>query len=55
MNVDADLYKSCAEVLALCQEDKDDLDALLDAETGFAPRMRALCLEQCVFCWCIPF
>jgi len=41
-------YTSCADVLALCQAEKDNLEALLDAQTGFAPRLRQLC-EQRVF------
>src|SRR6267142_1322536 len=41
-------YTSCADVLALCQAEKDNLEALLDAQTGFAPRLRQLCEQQCV-------
>ena len=41
-------YTSCAEVLALCQAEKDNLEALLDPQTGFAPRLRQLCEQQCV-------
>ena len=37
------LYSSFAEVLSACQSFKDDLAAILDPETGFAPRMRQLC------------
>ncbi|EDQ98148.1 uncharacterized protein LACBIDRAFT_309794 [Laccaria bicolor S238N-H82] len=40
------LYGSCAEVLSLCQSMKDDLAAILDPETGFAPRLRQLCRDQ---------
>ncbi|RDB21680.1 hypothetical protein Hypma_011219 [Hypsizygus marmoreus] len=40
------LYVSCAEVLSLCQSMKDDLAALLDPETGFAPRLRQICRDQ---------
>ncbi|KZP13590.1 hypothetical protein FIBSPDRAFT_797582 [Athelia psychrophila] len=40
------LYASCAEVLSLCQSMKDDLAALLDPETGFAPRLRQICRDQ---------
>ncbi|KAF9488030.1 nuclear pore protein 84/107 [Pleurotus eryngii] len=40
------LYASCAEVLSLCQTLKDDLPAILDPETGFAPRLRRVCHEQ---------
>jgi nuclear pore complex protein Nup107 len=43
-----ELHASCAEVLAWCQANKDDLAKVLDPETGFAPRMRELCLDQCV-------
>ena len=43
-------YTSCAEVLALCQAEKDNLEALLDPQTGFAPRLRQLCEQQCVLC-----
>ena len=41
-------YTSCADVLALCQAEKDNLEALLDPQTGFAPRLRQLCEQQCV-------
>ncbi|GLB38465.1 putative nuclear pore protein 84 / 107 [Lyophyllum shimeji] len=40
------LYVSCAEVLSLCQSKKDDLAALLDPETGFAPQLRKICQQQ---------
>ncbi|KAE9401605.1 hypothetical protein BT96DRAFT_1018085 [Gymnopus androsaceus JB14] len=40
------LYGSCAEALSLAQSMKDDLAALLDPETGFAPRFRQLCRDQ---------
>ncbi|KAF9071055.1 nuclear pore protein 84/107 [Rhodocollybia butyracea] len=40
------LYAQCAEVLALAQSMKDDLAALLDPETGFAPKFRQLCRDQ---------
>ncbi|TFK38561.1 nuclear pore protein 84/107 [Crucibulum laeve] len=40
------LYVACAEVLSLCRSKKDDLDALLDPQTGFAPRIRQICEEQ---------
>ncbi|KAF6745641.1 nuclear pore complex protein [Ephemerocybe angulata] len=43
---DKELFASFAEVLALSQAMKDDLPALLDPETGFAPRMRQLCMEH---------
>ncbi|KAH9976532.1 nuclear pore protein 84/107 [Russula compacta] len=39
-------YTSCADVLALCQAQKDNLEALLDPQTGFAPRLRQLCEQQ---------
>ena len=42
------LYSSCAQVLSLCQAAKDDLAALLDPNTGFAPRLRQLCHDQWV-------
>lgn len=41
-------YTSCADVLALFQAQKDDLEALLDPQAGFAPRLRQLCEQQCV-------
>jgi nuclear pore complex protein Nup107 len=41
-------YTSCADVLALFQAQKDNLEALLDPQTGFAPRLRQLCEQQCV-------
>lgn len=40
------LYVACADVLSLCQSMKDDLAALLDPETGFAPRLKQLCHDQ---------
>ncbi len=40
------LYSACAEVLSLAQARKDDLAALLDPETGFAPKLRQICQEQ---------
>ncbi|EPQ52913.1 hypothetical protein GLOTRDRAFT_78934 [Gloeophyllum trabeum ATCC 11539] len=40
------LYKQCADVLSLCQKMKDDLAALLDPESGFAPRLRELCQRR---------
>ncbi|KAI9454791.1 nuclear pore protein 84/107 [Boletus coccyginus] len=40
------LYASCAQVLTLCQGIKDDLPALLDPVSGFAPRLRQLCRDQ---------
>jgi nuclear pore complex protein Nup107 len=48
-----ELHASCAEVVAWGQARKHDLGQLLDPENGFAPRMRALCLEQCVRCRCV--
>jgi hypothetical protein len=55
-------YTSCADVLALFQAQKDNLEALLDPQTGFAPRLRQLCEQQCVlhnpdskFFWLIHF
>ncbi|KAH9075675.1 107-domain-containing protein [Lactarius deliciosus] len=39
-------YTSCADILALCQAQKDNLEALLDPQTGFAPRLRHLCEQQ---------
>ncbi|CAA7264467.1 unnamed protein product [Cyclocybe aegerita] len=40
------LYSSFAEVLSVCQSIKEDLAAVLDPETGYAPRMRQICCEQ---------
>jgi nuclear pore complex protein Nup107 len=37
------LYSSCAEVLSVSQTVKDDLVAILDPDTGYAPRMRQIC------------
>lgn len=42
------LYASCAEVLSVCQANKDDLEALLHPESGFAPRLREICEQQYV-------
>lgn len=42
------LYASCAQVLSLCQANKDDLETLLHPETGFAPRLREICNQQYV-------
>ncbi|OJT05441.1 Nucleoporin nup107 [Trametes pubescens] len=40
------LYASCAKVLSVCQANKDDLEALLHPESGFAPRLREICEQQ---------
>ncbi|KAH7906565.1 nuclear pore protein 84/107 [Hygrophoropsis aurantiaca] len=40
------LYSSCAEVLSVCQAQKDDLFVLLDPVAGFAPRLRQICRDQ---------
>lgn len=40
------LYASCAEVLSLAQSQKDDLTALLDPQTGFAPKLRQICRDR---------
>lgn len=40
------LYHAFAEVLSVSQESKDDLDALLDKEDGFAPRLRQICQDE---------
>lgn len=40
------LYASCAEVLSLAQQHKDNLATLLDPETGFAPKLRQICQEH---------
>ncbi|KAJ8474879.1 hypothetical protein ONZ45_g15800 [Pleurotus djamor] len=40
------LFASYAEVLSLCQSLRDDLEAILDPETGFAPRLRRVCRDQ---------
>ncbi|KAI6008883.1 nuclear pore protein 84/107 [Pisolithus orientalis] len=40
------LYAACAEVLTTCQGLKDDLAALLDPSTGFAPRLQHLCRDK---------
>jgi hypothetical protein len=37
---------SFAEVLLMCQTMKDDLDALLHPEYGFAARLRQICHDQ---------
>jgi hypothetical protein len=41
-------YTSCADVLALFQAQKDNLEALLDPQAAFAPRPRQLFEQQCV-------
>ncbi|PPQ72703.1 hypothetical protein CVT24_012914 [Panaeolus cyanescens] len=43
-----ELFSPCAEVLSVCQSLNDDLEALLDPESGFAPRMRQICRDQIV-------
>ncbi|KAG6828732.1 hypothetical protein H0H92_006920 [Tricholoma furcatifolium] len=40
------LYASCADVVTVCRDMRDDIDAVCDPETGFAPRMREVCREQ---------
>ncbi|KAG7092946.1 hypothetical protein E1B28_009248 [Marasmius oreades] len=40
------LYSSYSEVLLLAQSMKNDLESLLDPETGVAPRLRQLCRNQ---------
>ncbi|KAF5389351.1 hypothetical protein D9757_004360 [Collybiopsis confluens] len=40
------LYGLCAEALSFAQSKKDDLAALLDPDTGFAPRFRKICRDQ---------
>ncbi|KAL4062442.1 nuclear pore protein 84/107 [Scleroderma yunnanense] len=40
------LYAACAGVLTACQGLKDDLAAILDPSTGFAPRLRLLCRDK---------
>ncbi|KAG7444855.1 nuclear pore protein 84/107 [Guyanagaster necrorhizus] len=37
------VYEACADVLSLFQSMQDDLAAILDPETGFAPQLRAIC------------
>ncbi|KZT66080.1 hypothetical protein DAEQUDRAFT_813825 [Daedalea quercina L-15889] len=39
------LYAACAQVLSVCQSE-NELEPLLNTQTGFAPRLRQLCLEQ---------
>src|ERR1700722_20119620 len=41
------LFASYADVLAVSQPVRDDLEAILHPETGFAPRLRRICIEQC--------
>jgi nuclear pore complex protein Nup107 len=41
-------YTACADILALCQTQKDNLEALLDPQSGFAPQLRHLCEQQYV-------
>ncbi|KAK0184859.1 107-domain-containing protein, partial [Armillaria mellea] len=36
-------YEACADVLSLFQSIPDDLAAILDPNTGFAPQLRAIC------------
>ncbi|KAF7298503.1 Nuclear pore complex protein [Mycena kentingensis (nom. inval.)] len=42
------LYVASAEVLSICQGMNDDLEAILNPETGFAPRLRQICHDQLV-------
>jgi nuclear pore complex protein Nup107 len=42
----ASFFTSCAQVLSLAQANKDDLAALLDPATGFAPQLQQLCRDQ---------
>ncbi|KAH9475030.1 Nucleoporin nup107 [Psilocybe cubensis] len=39
------LYSSYADVLSVCQTIENDLEAVLDPQTGYAPRMRQICQE----------
>ncbi|KAI0739444.1 nuclear pore protein 84/107 [Daedaleopsis nitida] len=40
------LYASCAEVLSVCQANRDNLEFLLHPEEGFAPKLRQICTQQ---------
>jgi hypothetical protein len=40
-----DLYSSCMEVFTMCQKVKGDLVAVVDPDTGYAPRMNSICRE----------
>ncbi|CAK5283093.1 unnamed protein product [Mycena citricolor] len=42
------LHVASAEVLSVCQSMNEDLESLLDPETGFAPRLRQICHDQLV-------
>ena len=44
--MDDPLYAACAEVLTYNQSHRDDLSAILDPETGFAPSIRYLCQQR---------
>lgn len=39
-------YAQAAEVLAACHARRDDLTALLDPDTGFAPRLSDMCRKR---------
>ncbi|KAI5120989.1 hypothetical protein M0805_000450 [Coniferiporia weirii] len=39
-------YALSAEVLGACHEKRDDLSAVLDPETGFAPRLSRMCKKR---------
>ena len=40
------LYALFADVLSLCQKNKDNLEYLLHPDTGFAPKLREICQRQ---------
>lgn len=43
---DTSFYESSANVLAQCNGARENLDALLDPENGFAPRLSRMCKQK---------
>lgn len=41
-----DIFAASADILAKCQAVEDDLSAIFDPETGYAPQFAQLCRDQ---------